>query len=227
MASAIDEQALLAQLVQSPRLPLLTRQLDQLVADEAARRQEFYNQISEDDKAEYINGEIIFHSPAKFEHNDASGHLYRLLSTYVMLRGLGYVGYEKIMISLTRNDYEPDICFFGSATSELFDRKQMQFPAPDLIIEILSPSTESNDRGIKFQDYALHGVQEYWLVDPDLQVLEQYELRNESYELILKSGSGYVTSLVLPNFTIPIRAVFDETLNGEALRSIIAAGNAG
>ncbi len=43
---------------------------------------------------------------------------------------------------------------------------QSKFPAPDLIVEVLSESTEANDRGIKFEDYAAHGVVEYWIVDP-------------------------------------------------------------
>ena len=54
---------------------------------------------------------------------------------------------------------------------------QVGKPAPDFIAEILSDSTASVDRGVKFQDYAAHGVGEYWIVDPVQQTIEQYRLQ--------------------------------------------------
>ena len=59
----------LRQLLDSPRLPFIARKIDAVLADEARRRQGFYAQISEGDKAEFINGQIIFHSPVKLRHN--------------------------------------------------------------------------------------------------------------------------------------------------------------
>ncbi len=59
--------------------------------------------------------------------------------------------------------------------------EQMKYPAPDFIAEILSPSTESVDRITKFEDYAAHGVAEYWLIDPAKKIVEQYDSQaNES-----------------------------------------------
>ena len=226
MTLALDEQTLLDQLLRSPRLPLVARTIEKVLADEATRRNAFYNQITEGDKAEYINGEVLFHSPVKLRHNSVTGHLYRLMSTYVMLHDLGYVGYEKILIALSRNDYEPDVCFFDRGKSTLFTDDQMRFPAPDFVAEVLSDSTAANDRGIKFDDYADHGVREYWIVDPAAEVLEQYHLVQGTYDLIIKSGSGEVTSLVLPDFMISVRAIFDEQINREALQLILAkSGN--
>jgi Uma2 family endonuclease len=174
MTLALDQD--LKKLLDSPRLPFIARRIDMVLADEKRRRREFYAQIDENDKAEFINGEVIMHSPVRLRHNAASGHLYRLLSSYVAVHRLGYVGFEKIMVSLTRNDYEPDICFFGTAKAALFTPDQMRFPAPDLIVEVISESTERNDRGVKFDDYAAHGVREYWIIDPDAETLEQYHL---------------------------------------------------
>mgnify|MGYP003380570340 CR=1 FL=1 len=53
------------------------------------------------------------------------------------IRDRGYVGYEKIMVSLTRNDYEPDICYFSQATAAAFNPDQMRFPAPDLVLSLI------------------------------------------------------------------------------------------
>lgn len=91
------------------------------------------------------------------------------------------------MVSLTLNDYEPDICYFNAAKAAAFQPDQMRFPAPDFIVEVLSASMEANDRGVKFDDYAAHGVAEYWLIDPDTQTVEQYRLHGDAYELAIKA----------------------------------------
>ena len=212
------EQELLQQLIQSPRLPLYARQIDDILNQETEARQAFYRQIKEGDKVEFINGEIIFHSPVKLRHNRVSGNLYRLFSTYVITHDLGLVGYEKLMISLTRNDYEPDICFFSQAKAAQFTPDQMRFPAPDFIAEVISTSTEANDRGIKFQDYAAHGVAEYWLVDPEVETLEQFALVDGQYQLVIKAKTGIVTSTAVLGFEIPVLALFVEKLNQETLQ---------
>lgn len=126
------------------------------------------------------------------------------------------------MISLTRNDYEPDVCFFGNDKAKNFTPTQTQFPAPDLVVEVLSESTEKNDRQIKFQDYAAHSVTEYWIVDAKKKIVEQYFLQSEEYELLLKAKDGEIESVVLPDFKIPIRAIFDETENLKALTKLVS-----
>lgn len=192
--------------------------------EEKKRRSKFYNDISEFEKAEFINGEIIIHSPVKKSHNDVTSFLSRLLTIYVSKYQLGYIGIEKIMIQLTRNDYEPDICFFDKKIAKNFKANQSLFPPPNLIIEILSKRTASNDRGVKYKDYEAHGVEEYWIIDPIKKVVEQYRLNtNQTYELILKAGNGTITCLPVKGFSIPIEAIFDETKNLQVLQSILAS----
>lgn len=89
-----------------------------------------------------------------------------------------------------------------------------------LVIEILSPSAKSRDRGVKFKDYQAHGIDEYWIIDPTDDTLEQYHLFGEEYELILKSAVGDVKSFAVEGFQIPIRAIFDETENLKAIQSL-------
>lgn len=146
---------------------------------------------------------------------------------FISTRDLGYVGYEKIMVSLTRNDYEPDICYFGPAKAATFTPDQMRFPAPDLVVEVISQSIEQNDRGVKFEDYAAHGVSEYWIIDPDAETLEQYHLAEgeDSYRLVIKAMTGQVLSFAIPGFEIPVRAVFDPAINQAALRVLLSQNN--
>jgi Uma2 family endonuclease len=98
----------------------------------------------------------------------------------------------------------------------------MKFPAPDFIAEVLSDSTEANDRGVKFDDYAAHGVREYWLIDPESRVVEQYDLMGDVYGLRLKLNAGLLQSRVIEGFEIPVGAIFDEGENLAALRALLA-----
>ncbi len=102
-----------------------------------------------------------------------------------------------------------------------FEPDQLRFPAPDLIVEILSPSTEANDRGVKFEDYAAHGVGEYWTVDADKQTVAQYSLTDGNYQLVLKSGSGMIRSETIGGFEIPITAIFDDAENLRVLKMLL------
>jgi Uma2 family endonuclease len=212
---------LVAELLQEPHAYLIIQEIEHILEDEKARRIAFYNDITEQEKVEFINGEIIVHSPVMKRHNSATVLLSRLMSIYVDIHQLGLVGIEKIMITLTRNDYEPDICFFKKEKSNDFVEKQTLFPAPDFIIEILSEGTKKRDRGVKFQDYQSHKIEEYWIIDPDHQTIEQYHLEEDGYELILKSSEGNIKSFVMTDFQIPIQSVFDEGVNLETLKKLM------
>jgi Uma2 family endonuclease len=191
--------------------------------EEALKRQEFYQTVQENQKVEFINGEVVVQSPVKLRHDSVSGAFFRLISTFVMVHDLGHVGHEKLLVSLTRNDYEPDVCFFSKDKARSFKPDQMKFPAPDFIAEILSESTEKIDRGIKFTDYAAHGVLEYWLIDPESESVEQYVIKNDAYKLQVKSGTGLVTSVAIPGFEIPVRSIFEQKQNLSVLLAISLA----
>ncbi len=216
-------EMLTEQLYRSPKLGLYYHDIRTTLSEERKKRKQFYKDVREDQKAEFINGEVIVHSPVRIEHELASSSLHVLLRTYSIVHNLGYVGHEKMMISLSRNDYEPDICFWSKAKSKKFKPKQTQFPTPDFIAEVLSPSTEDNDRTIKFEDYAAHGVKEYWIIDPAYQVVEQYFLDNGVYRLHIKADSGILKSRAVKGFVIPVAALFDEAENLAALREILKA----
>ncbi|OYW75153.1 MAG: hypothetical protein B7Z37_14730 [Verrucomicrobia bacterium 12-59-8] len=97
----------------------------------------------------------------------------------------------------------------------------LRFPIPDLIVEVLSPSTEGRDRGIKFQDYALHGVAEYWIIDPVTDSVELYRLAGEVYPPTERHTEGMLCSDAIAGFEIPVRAIFDEAENLRMLREIV------
>ena len=207
----------------SPALPRQLERLNQVWAEEQARRQRFYDEITEEGTWEFINGEVIMHSPAKYRHVDVADNLLLLLKPYIRRTGLGFVGSEKIMVRLTRNDYEPDVSFFRREVAAAFTHDQMLFPAPDFVAEVLSPSTTRRDRGVKFRDYAAHGVSEYWLIDPVAETVEQHGLRGEDYHLVgTWREEDEITSLAVTGFRIPAAALFDAEANLAALTRLLA-----
>jgi len=196
-------------LLEQTTLPFLLQEVNQKLQDEAIRRQEFYKIVTEDRKIEFINGEIIIQSPAKLMHIEVSDRLHNLLSVHVDLYGLGKVTHEKLMVSLTRNDFEPDICFFRTERCATFHGDQMRFPAPDFVVEVLSRSTAGRDRKIKKSDYELHGVAEYWIIHPKRHFIEQYVLQEGKYVLLAKHKTGKVISQAVAGFELEVEELFD------------------
>lgn len=207
----MSNSEILERLVQSPNAIKIIEAAQSVFEQEKAKRLKFYDLTHENFKEEFINGEIVFHSPARLRHLVVSANLTSLLITYVREKKLGLVGVEKMMIRLTRNDYEPDICFFKHEKAAKFTSDQALFPAPDFAVEILSDSTEKIDRGIKFVDYAAHGVSEYWIIDPAKKTVEKYLLQQGEYYLDLKlSAKGKLQSTVAEGFEVELTELFME-----------------
>ena len=202
-------KALLAPLKKQPNLRHLIDELESYWLEEQNRRLDFYNWVDPSMKAEFIDGEIIVHSPMIKIHNDITKNLLIILEHFNIINELGFLGVEKIMCRFTRNDYEPDLCFFLHENHPSFRSDQTIFPVPDFIIEILSKSTEDRDRGVKFQDYQMHGVKEYWIIDPDAETIEQYINQGDHFQLKTKNADGNIDCYIFKDFTIPTKVVFD------------------
>jgi Uma2 family endonuclease len=209
----------------SPNAPQQLDALNAAMQNEKERRHYFREWVTPAFKAEFINGQVILHSPARKRHFSVTELLSSLLSFYGSVKKLGRVATEKAMIALTRNDYEPDLVFFSKEKYDTFTEDQMLFPAPDFVVEILSKSTAAMDRGIKKQDYAEHGVREYWIIDPIRQRIEQYILfspTDKTYSPPKSFGlADEIESYVIKGFVIPVQAIFDETVNVETIQDLL------
>ncbi len=206
--------------------PSVADLLHPLSPEEQQLRQSFYATLDESIKAEWINGEMIIHSPVRLQHSDASLQLAFLINLYLQLHPLGKVFHETVLVQLTRNAHEPDICFFNAARAAAFTPHTIIFPAPDFIAEVLSQSTAERDRGVKFEDYAAHGVREYWIIDPEQQHIEQYVLHAGHYQLQLSAADGDIESRVINGLRMPIRAVFDATIRRATIHAMVAQASA-
>ena len=210
-------------MLQQPQVNLLLEQIQQQLRAETEARQRFYAHLSPADKGEFINGEVIMHSPAKKQHTDAVGNIFIILTNWVRSHGNGHVASEKALVTLTRNDYEPDVCYWSADKARHFAPDQLQYPAPDLVVEVLSDSTAARDRGVKLADYAAHGVREYWLADPAAQSLEQYVGTEGRFDLRFKADHGTIACVAIEGLQFPVRAAFDAAENLHVLRSILSS----
>ncbi|MCF6310831.1 MAG: Uma2 family endonuclease [Verrucomicrobiales bacterium] len=214
-------ETLIEPLKHSPRLPEVVNLLQLQMEKEKLRRRKFYQQMTPEQKIEFIDGEIILHSPARNQHLDVTKFILKLVDTHVSSQKLGTVKVEKCLCVFPRNDYEPDVVFFGIEKTAKLTADTMKFPVPDLVVEVLSSSTEERDRGVKFEDFAANGVGEYWIVNAEDSVIEQYILKNGNYQLKLKSSSGNLQSKVIKGFEVKVAALFNETENLAALKDLI------
>ena len=207
----MPHSAVLEPIIHSPALPQLLDELNKYWEDEQNRRLEFYNWVTPDLKAEFIEGEIVVHSPVRSKHNVVLRNVLFELETFWRATKKGYLGVEKIMTRFTRNDYEPDICYFREEKSKEFNDEQTIFPAPDFVIEILSSSTAARDRGVKFADYEAHGVEEYWIIDSDMKTVEQYILEKETQKphYVLQPQSDVLKSAVMEGLEMKVSNIFD------------------
>ena len=141
-------------------------------------------------------------------HQMVSARLHLALDGYTRAHG-GIVLYAPLDIVLTDYDVvQPDLLLFTRDRVHVINPTAVTRQAPDLAIEILSPTTSANDRGRKMRLLARHGVRELWLVDPDAAAIEIYQLAGHDFVLAARAGrSDTVASTLLPGFTLTPRDV--------------------
>ena len=120
----------------------------------------------DDKRYELIDGELILAPSPVTQHHRISRNLLRALDEFVEPQSLGELFYAPMDVVLSDHDvFQPDILFISNNRLHIIGDRNIQ-GAPDLVIEILSPSTETRDRDIKLEQYLRFGVREYWLIDP-------------------------------------------------------------
>lgn len=162
----------------------------------------FIEWVDEDTSAEWDEGEIIFMSPASIRHQLIAGFLYKIISAFVEHYELGVVLNAPTKMKLPGYGAEPDVLFIATAHENRLRRTYVDGPA-DLVVEVISPESVERDRIKKYNDYEAAGIPEYWLIDPERESAEFYQLHNGRYQLSATPAEIY-TSSVLPGFTLPL-----------------------
>jgi len=200
-------------------MPQILQQATAILENEKLRRNKFVEDLTDEMKAEFINGEVIIHSPLYYKHGIVNDNLFQLIQSHITKHQLGAILQQKFLCRFTRNDYEPDISFWNSEKSKHFRIDQAIFPPPDFIVEILSKATKNRDYTVKFEDYALHGVKEYWIIDSDpvLFFIEQYILKGKKFKLHKKLSEGFILSPTIKELSFPVEILLDINATQEFL----------
>ena len=104
---------------------------------------------------------------------------------------------------------QPDVVFFRAERLHLLRLDAVTRAAPDIAVEVLSPSTASVDRGRKMGMFARYGVPEYWIVDPVRLEIEVHALENGGYRRAqVATGVDTVRSVLLPDLTFEVAGLF-------------------
>lgn len=146
----------------------------------------------EEPREELLNGKVFMMAGASVNHNQVSGNIYHIFRNYLKGKNCRPFG-DGVDVYLTDDDrFIPDAMI---VCNKNIIKPDGIHGAPDLIVEVLSPSTAKNDRGYKKDLYEQSGVKEYWIVDPISCSIEAYLLSNGKYTLdevyaLYPAGSG-------------------------------------
>ncbi len=148
-------------------------------------------------------------------HQDVLQRLWLLLYLQVQTTGRGKVYLAPLDVLLSdHNVVQPDILLILTESLGIIGKENVSGP-PDLVVEVLSPSTNQWDRQIKRQLYAKYGVREYWLVDTEAQTVEVLALDRTSPQgpMLLSTGlyaaGSHLKSALLPDIVIEIAGLFE------------------
>ncbi|MCY4652538.1 MAG: Uma2 family endonuclease [Dehalococcoidia bacterium] len=183
---------------------------------------EDYAKTPEGERYELLDGELIALSSPDMAHQRLKSHLGATIWEYVSDAELGEVYMSPTDVYFSDTDaVQPDILFFFKDRSYIRTGKNIR-GAPDLVVEILSPSTSANDWGYKRDLYAKHGVKEYWLVDPYAKQGMGMLLKDGGYEIVaVYREDDTLRSPMLERFELDLGRVFDEVFN-DVLADVLA-----
>ena len=169
-----------------------------------------YQHTPDDQRYELLDGELIMVPAPNLGHQRIGTQLGWRLAQFVTERGLGEVFFAPCDVVLSNTDVaQPDLLFVSHERAHLLLGGANVLGAPDLVVEILSPSTAGRDQTLKRALYAKHGVQEYWLVDPDAQTVTVLRLDGDTFEVVGLYGEGQtLASPTLGDFAVELNEIF-------------------
>jgi Uma2 family endonuclease len=171
---------------------------------------EHLRQTPDDGKRyEILEGELVVTASPNTRHQEIAGNLFGLLRQ-AQQRGYGraYTAPIDVVLHETEAAVVPDLVFVAKERLATVKKEAIR-GAPDLLVEILSPTTSKRDLGIKLRQYAKHGVSWYWVVNPEAREIRVFARRDGSYEEqgTLRPGAK-LSSPLFPGIEIDVADVF-------------------
>ncbi len=169
---------------------------------------EDYVEFPDDKRYEIIDGELYEMTAPTVRHQVLLGNLFIIFKPHVRRQRLGSVYMAPIDVIFAENDIaQPDLVFVSESRRNIIQDHAI-VGAPDLVIEILSPSTAAHDRNRKADLYARYGVAEYWMVHPETETVEVRRLRDGEYGDASIYESDLVSTPLIPGLDVALADIF-------------------
>lgn len=170
---------------------------------------EDYLNTPDDERYELIDGELIVVPSPNFAHQEKQMSMGARMYLFVVERDLGWVLSAPMDVVLSDNDVaQPDLLFISKEREHIITRACIE-GAPDLVVEILSPSTSRRDWNEKRELYAEHGVKEYVVMDPSNKIVWRLVLKNGTLEIEKTYYEGDTIALsAIEGFTVDVNDIF-------------------
>jgi Uma2 family endonuclease len=172
-----------------------------------------YRQFEADDNFLYelLNGRLVKKNAPSPRHQMILQNLNRSMDNHVYANKLGKVLFAPVDVFLDEyNAPHPDLVFVSKAKEKLITADGIM-GVPDLVVEIVSPSSVVRDRVEKLKLYQKYQIPEYWIIDPVYESVEIYTLDKAgeytNHAHVIKNGS--VQSLVLKDWTLQVEKLFE------------------
>ena len=160
---------------------------------------------------ELVNGILIKKTAYSPLHQRISSNLFSPLNQFIEKNTLGEVFYAPIDVFLDdENVPQPDLVFVSNARASIVDDREGILGVPDLVVEIISPSSVRLDRVVKKELYEAFAVPEYWLIDPKNDAIEVFAFQNGRYKSVAFANdlSEKIASTVLTGFEVSLSDIF-------------------
>ncbi len=181
---------------------LLTKEKHSTVRD--------FERLPEGAPYQLIAGELIMSPSPVLSHQRIIRRLALRLDDFIQRKQLGEIVLSPMDVYLTEEDvYQPDLIFIRKENVHLLDPNDRIRFVPDLVIEVLSPSTGSFDYSRKKRIYCERGVREYWIIDPEERTIEIMVKEGAFYQTVaMLRPPAMIESAMFPGFSMKVEEVF-------------------
>lgn len=164
---------------------------------------------------EWVDGEIIEYMPASESHQHIVLLIAYLLQGFVARLQLGriYIAPFEVKLWSGGPSREPDVLYVADDSQARVEKQRVE-GGPDLVVEVVSPSSLTRDRIDKFREYERAGVREYWIIDPrPFQQRADFYVRDADglFVPVAVDGDGVYTSATLPGFRLRVAWLWQES----------------
>lgn len=166
-----------------------------------------YMKLDDGNRYELIGGRLIMTPKPRPKHQEISGEIFNQVKNYLQQNPIGKVYYE-VDVHIGDEVVAPDVFFVVNERLDIIGELYLS-AAPDLTVEILSPSTARDDKRTKSRLYYDNNVKEYWLVDPVHQVIDIFKAGEDCWKHAGAFGTQDVlTTSLLPGLELNVGTIF-------------------